>query len=487
MDINDVDYGISFEVPDGYQPYIFGRNRIWCFKHPEEEIYQIVTILSDLNEQSLRIVAQRIAGMIFGSNIDRIEAIEFERTDIIKFKYTLNVGRTEYIWFGFIYQIPQRVANLSIMDIVISSVLYRSDYLGTDKEPIIARLIVKLPFVRKSLSNIGYNVPFVEISEITEDVLGRNLRWKAKIPLNFNVSKELTGFVAQTDRALISIRALPCYFGPEGFIREVESRIETHLYTLLDTIEYTIINKNCGDRHCYYYVTTKDNHWRLMGHWSLNEYYNIKTKKNFHMILEKIGIYPTKVEADFLPILRNVFVSFITGPAWLQEETGIVDIMLETMTRPMTLPTVQIQRLTKIQKTTPSITSRTEPSPHVKRFREKIKRDLKRMYEWEKRMWEDVYDTIKFSDVITGMYSMEDKYGKTKLISTGNIVSPLSHRMWKPKKDPMWTSNVVLATRKPFRPSRYNWEELKWHWDEEKKRLHHDIEKKKREVDELFD
>ncbi len=142
------------------------------------------------------------------------------------------------------------------------------------------------------------------------------------------------------------------------------------------------------------------------------------------MLLEKVAVYPSRIEIDFLPILKRIFVSFLTSPGWLLEESGVLDIMLESMSGHITIKLMTIQKPTtpkpKIKK------KREDSSERIKKWREKLKSDLKRMYDWQQRLWEDIYDTMRYSDVITSMYSMESKRGKVKLITTKNIASPLT-------------------------------------------------------------
>ncbi len=83
----------------------------------------------------------------------------------------------------------------------------------------------------------------MEIKHITSDVLGENLRWKVELPMNFRVQRDLTGFVALSDRVFISVKAIYYFLDPDWLEDDVISRIETHLYSLLNIAEYRILNR----------------------------------------------------------------------------------------------------------------------------------------------------------------------------------------------------------------------------------------------------
>ena len=488
--IYDIDYGLAIKVPDNWISLAFGQLGFWIFKHPSLEIFQIVCLLRDKpNAEKLIENAKHVFMYIYSKQPDTVKLLEYN-SDSSNFKLRIFSNDHKYIWQGFIIRNIQSFNGTTWNEEFLSTVLYNEEYLRTNKEAIIAKTILRCPFTKKTLDSFGWRTPFIKISFTSRNVLGDyELRWIASVPITFNIQKSPLGFTAYTNRVFVRIQAIHYFYSPTDLADFAKRQVEGYLNQLLRISTYIILSSTHKENFCHFYVTDEKKSWKILGEWYLQEYYNLKTKKIFYMVLEKVAIYPARIEKYFLPIVGRIFASFLTGAAWLQEETGILDLMIETSIKSISRHETQIKKSEKLQTRTFKVSSTEKmcQESFLRKWQQKLKEDMKKLYEWERKLWNDVYDTLKFSDMLTGMYSMKDKRRKTKIISTKNIVSPITCNLWKPKDDVIWLSRLTLATskhRKPRNP--YLWEKLKWYWDEEKKRLEKEIEKKKQEIDKLF-
>ena len=190
--------------------------------------------------------------------------------------------------------------------------------------------------VKRNLSSFGWRIPFRKIEFKTIGIYGEEIRWTAEIPANYNIEKNILGFTATTDRVLLSVNAQHYFYKPEDLDMFSKMRIESYLLHFLNIDKYVIVKHLLKENFCYYYISDETETWRLLGEWTLNQYYNISTRKEFYMAIEKVAIYPTRIEPYILTRIYRTFTSFVPGPAWLQEEIGLTDIVLSAMTK--TLP-----------------------------------------------------------------------------------------------------------------------------------------------------
>ncbi len=480
--VRDPDYGVVLKYPRGWVFTGFGEKGVWAVRDPNNEVGIVVVILDDLlGSLDLGKIAQFSVLKLFGQYFADVEVLERPSGESTRFRVRVRGSDSSYILLGFSRVFDHFLGDYSARDTILYCVVFDEGYLGTEAEPYIARLIANLPLlVKKELSLFGKNVPFKRFEYVSSPMLG-GLRWSVEVPANYGLRPDIYGFEVFTDRFYVSIRAHHLFIDFKDF---VESRLLWFVQNYLELDKYVVIREVVEDDKAFYHLSDPEDLWRIFGYWDLQNYYNLAKEEMFSIVLEKVAIYPSRIELDFLPIISRIFTSFTTGPYWLYEDIGLLELSLNSSSNSSQIPQITPRKV-EVRKT-PS-QSRKERTRNYERWRQKLKDDMRRLYDWEEKLWESTFSAIKTSDIITGMYTLEDKRRKTKLVSTSNIATPSTHRFWKPKGDVLWHSNVTVATNKFTRPPlRHEWEELKWHWTEEIKRLRQEIDKKKREIDELL-
>lgn len=481
--VKDPNYGVVLKYPQGWVFTSFGEKGIWAVRDPDNEVGVIVFIVDDLLQNlGLRKIAQISVLKLFNHYLTDVEVLEEPTDNSGKFEARIKGPDSSYVLFGFLRTSTCFLNNYSIKEPILLAIAYNEQYIGTELEPYIAKVMANLPLlVEKEVSLFGKNVPFKKFDYLSNLTL-KDLRWSVELPMNYNLRPDIYGFEAFTDRVYVSIKAYHLFISFEDF---VNYRISFLVQDYLKSSKYIVVQSAIEENKAFYHVSDPEDKWRIFGYWNLQSYYNLAKEEMFNMVLEKVAIYPSRIELDFLPIISRIFTSFTTGPYWLYEDIGLLELSLKsTISSPQTTP----QKIEPPKHPKPPHKS-TAPvrSSRYEQWRQKLRDDMKRLYDWEEKLWESTYSAIKTSDVITGMYSLEDKRRKTKLVYTGNIATPSTHRFWKPKKDAPWHSNIVAATSKFTKPfPKHEWEELKWHWNEEIKRLKREIEKKKKKIDEIL-
>ena len=479
----DPDYGVTFSYPEDWHLEILGERGKWVAINESKDTGGLIFLIDEpIDKIDWKHLLREFFFMTFGELPDNIEIIDKPSEETSLLKSTIKIKEETFSLFGVIKYFNYDIHGNLIEEKLLVGIIYNEKLRGTEREKEIAKLIITLPnTVKKEPSEFGKNVPFTEYKYMTSELLN-DLRWTVKLPLNFHVKPNIYGFEANTSRVYVTIQAHHIYIDFKTF---VETRIAYYLKNILGIEEYTIIKEKQEENAVFYHITTKNNHWRLLGYWTLQKLINIANNKEFKMALEKLTIYPTRIELDYLPIATRIFTSFITGTYWLYEDMGLLDISPKTENQLKPLPPTTKSTLPK-----PSGSIKVpkrEKKSYYERWRQKLKEDMKRLYDWEENLWTETYTTIKQSDIITGIYSLEDKRGKTKRIYTANLATPTTHGFWKPKRDPLWISNTTLAMKKHMRPKlKHDWEKLSWHWDKEIERIKKETKEKKKKLDELF-
>ncbi len=481
----DPDYGFSIDLPGDWDVAMCGPRFVGLRSRDLDAGYYLQLMESKPMESMLNVIGGIAFYTIFAREAKSIRIISFSE-EKNSFNVEISDGENEYIWYGLSMTLPSQSHGRTIH--IITSIFYNKAYIGSKKEKEIAGLIVSI-ITGLNIGKDSFGLLHGSAHYFYDDQILGERKWECSVPNNYRLAEiDRYGFVAYTNRVYIRIKAHYYPYSTPGFLKEyANQKLSEAYYLILNQDKYIVVKEDMGAQSYYAYTTSGNQYWRALGHWTIQRYYDLVAKREFLMVLEKLTIYPARIERDFLPIVYGVFASFITGPAWLSEDTGLQ--MEYARMKAASIPSISPPPMRKDepqQRKTVSTTKRGE-SEFIRRWREKLKRDLKRLYDWEERMWSDVYDTLKWSDVMTGMYTLEDKHGKTRLIDTENLATPSTHTFWKPKSDPTWSTGAVLATRKPFRPKYiHQWEKLSWHWDKEKERLRKDVERKKKEIDMLF-
>ena len=484
----DPDYGFLIDLPGAWQ-IVMCAPRLVGLKNRDLDVgYYLQLLETELNEPMIEVIGKTAFYTIFMKEPESIKIISFSKREN-NFKAEIFDGDSNYVWYGLSRIVYASSSNKTAR--VVTSIFYNKSYVGSEKEKTIARLIVSI-VTGLSIGEDSFGLFQGLTRYFYDDQILRQRKWECLVPRNYKlVNADGYGFVAYTNRVYVRIKAHYYPYSTEKYLKEyADQKLSEVYHIVLNQNKYVTVRENMENQSYYAYTTSDNQYWRVLGYWTIQKYFDISANREFSMVLEKLAVYPARIERDFLPIVYKIFASFITGPAWLSEDRGLQIAFIKTMTAsipsitpptgPMTTPSIQKQ------KTTTSSTTKKDSS-FVEKWRQKLKRDMKRLYEWEEKMWDDVYDTLKLGDVLSGMYTLEDKQKKTRLINTKNLATPSTHTFWKPKSDPTWSTGTVLATRKPLKPRFiHQWEKLSWHWDKEKERLHKEIKKKKKEIDTLF-
>jgi len=477
---DDPDYGFSIDLPGEWQIAMCGPRFVAMKSRDLDVGYYLQLMDENPNMENLSIIVSVAFQVIFGREPKNIE-FESLSAESISFNAEIYDGANKYAWFGIcrnVYGSDGRVGH------IISSLFYNKSYLGSEEEKRVAKLIVDI-VKNLEIKADSFGLFHGRTLYYYDDEILKMRKWECVLPNNYRLSDvDGHGFVAFTDRVYLRIKAYYYPFTDSSYLRDYANQHLSEIYkSILGLDRYIILRENTDSSSYYAYTSGEHQYWRVLGHWSLHRYFDLAGQGEFHMVLEKLVVYPFRIEKDFLPIAYRIFSSFITGPAWLSEETGLQISMVSRQTS-FAIPSAN----KSYQKKTPTKSFIRRTSPNLaEKWRQKLREDLKRLYDWEERMWSEVYDTIKLSDTLSGMYTLEDKNRRTRLVNTQGRASPFTHTFWKPKKDPLWTTGTALAIRKPFRPKLiHEWEKLSWHWDKEKERLKEETKKKKQDVDRLF-
>ncbi|RLE71678.1 MAG: hypothetical protein DRZ80_08160, partial [Thermoprotei archaeon] len=125
-----------------------------------------------------------------------------------KFEARIKGPDSSYVLFGFLRTSTCFLNNYSIKEPILLAIAYNEQYIRTELEPYIAKVMANLPLlVEKEVSLFGKNVPFKRFDYFSNPTL-KDLRWSVELPMNYNLRPDIYGFEAFTDRVYVSIKGI---------------------------------------------------------------------------------------------------------------------------------------------------------------------------------------------------------------------------------------------------------------------------------------
>ncbi|MEX2689029.1 MAG: hypothetical protein Q6351_001730 [Candidatus Njordarchaeum guaymaensis] len=475
----DINYGFTMNIPKGWLEVYTGLPRMRLFSNNDKNAGIFLYILGyDENFNDLKTFIQEISWRIFGSKADTIGNFTAKviSGDTVLFNAVLgwHDDTDKYAIEGSFETVHHVVNDRKFQENFITAVLY---LLGNENTEISYLRKNLLNLVKKEPSLMGFNVPPKHYKHSFGYQISYD-KWEIIIPITWRFRELHDGFLAEAGGCLVGINPYMTLVGRKLTKMDIEifAGTLTNQYTNMSmkTLDVKVNERSgsllgeVGDQNIRIYMTVE-----------LIELLN-STGNYVSVPICKFAIYPTWLEKDFLTIALTALKTWRPLGYFMYELLGYQHGASLTPSGAIkTAFSPKISMPKKVRSSAPHRKSYSE------RFRDKIKSDMKRLLDWEKKLWTDTYNAIKQSDIITGIYTLEDKRKRTKMIYTGNLAMPQTHNFWKHKDDLAFRN--VLATRKPFAPRKlHEWEKLKWHWEQEQKRLEDEIKRKKRRIDDMF-
>ena len=468
--LDDIDFGYSFCYPKGYEIRIYPEMNIWSALSPDKKVCVLSIVYMDKKELAKEnVLIDEAVYQLFGDTVKKIE----KKKENSSIHITIHAKKRKYqgvlIHKIFSYRIED--INKTVQWHVRSGVIYDASIVGTPREKNVAQLIVQLAIRGKKYpADCGCDVLFKYVSNMGGEY---DFRWSLLVPQTW------TGYGLKDSYSHIGKHILVKIYPEEVYFRDMKTLVDMAMRNHVLSLSFEndpFINASFRvekDRG-FGSAISASGKYMLYAEFRLYSFKDSAGTQR-HFLLHMISRFPSRVRSRFLPLINEVFSTWKPAANWLKEQ-------------------LQVYKPTPVRVRTLSTTRKQQKSDFIKRFREESEKRrkavIKRFYEqlrrgdefvkdYEYNLWRSTYETIKTSDVITGMYTLESPRGKTKLVTTRNIVSPFTHNLWKPKNDVLW--QTTWATPKGTRPPYIvgGWEKLEWHWDKELERLDREYGRKR--------
>ncbi|MGQ4891997.1 MAG: hypothetical protein ACP6IP_05860 [Candidatus Njordarchaeia archaeon] len=487
----DVNFGFVFHVPSGWSELNTGIPNMWLFSNSDGSVGLFLYVLDHETNfgDDLDGFVFELSFRIFGSRSDSVRLVDHRVVNYAScfvFEVFWRDDPSVFVLEPCVVTVHHNFSSLNFSERFVVGVTYDKN-ISDEAMLLVGELKGNLlNLVMKRPSPIGFNVPFVRRS-FSYDFFGiRCEKWSMVMPATWRIVEEHDGFLAVAGGCLVGVN--PYFSLLSGDLSQLDVEV------FLGAISSKYFGKSVEKVDVKILEGSKAEALGFLDGGSITVYARVDVRAMFNASGEKVfvpvvrfAVYPSWLRDVFLPIAIASLESWNPGACFMSEVLGYSNVPASTsLTVPRVKSVPEFGKMGKRGGKNVSKALSSGESETFRRFREKLRGDLKRMADWEEKLWSETYQVIKRSDVITGMYTMEDKHKRKMFVKTDHVASPYTHNFWKHNKDV--TNRLVVATGKPFTPkNRWEWEKLKWHWDEETKRIKEETEKKKKQIDKMFE